>query len=195
MLGAGAGLPPPRFSSSFRSFPHSIKEIPLANFPASVQLSELAHPVLALSNTTPSSSTPTRVSLKSYNRVLVLIQVKNGSTVTGSAITLKQASDVSGTGEKALSFSTMYADVDTGAADALTKTTVASDTFTTNTTNSKNLLYLIEVNASDLDRANSFDCFRVGTGDAANTTVTVTYLLYGTRYAGGADTLPGALLD
>lgn len=132
--------------------------------------------VNALPPVAPSTSTPTRINMKNVRGVTVVIQVKNSTTVTGSAITLKQATDSSGTGEKALGFDTVWQNVDTGTADGLAKTTVASNTFTTNTTNSKNLLYVIEVGASSLDVNNSFNFFRVGTGDAANTTVSVLYL-------------------
>lgn len=136
--------------------------------------------VIGLDPVVPSSSTPDYVSLKNANRVTVLVLVKNATTVTGSAITLKQATAVAGTGEKALAFDTVYVNTDTSAAsgDVLTKTTVTSNTFTTDATNSKNLLYQIEVKASDLDIANGFDCIRAGTGDATAATVTVLYFLH-----------------
>ena len=54
----------------------------------------------ALHATTPSSSTPVRVSMKGYNHLTIFISAKNATTVTGSAITLKQSQDVSGTAEK-----------------------------------------------------------------------------------------------
>lgn len=133
-------------------------------------------PVFALGPVSPSTSTPAYISLKNVRHVTVLIQVLNSTTVTGSAITLKQATAVAGTSEKALAFDTVWQNVDTAAADGLAKTAVSSNTFTTNTTNSKKLLYVIEVPAETLDTNNSFDCFRAGTADAANTTLSVTYL-------------------
>lgn len=138
--------------------------------------------VQGLAPITPSSSTPDYVSLKNYDRMVVVISVDNATTVTGSAITLKQASDVAGTGEKALSFSTMYANTDTGASDTLVETAVASDTFTTDATNNKNLLYVIEINSASLDRANNFDCVRAGTGNATSAVLSVNYFLYDARY-------------
>lgn len=125
----------------------------------------------------PSSTTPDYISLKNVRHVTAVIQVLNGSTVTGSAITLKQATAVANTGEKALAFDTVWQNVDCAASDGLTKTTVASNTFTTNTTNSKQLLYVIEIPAESLDTNNSFDCVRVGTADAANTTLSVCYIV------------------
>lgn len=148
-------------------------------------LAEQAKFVFALPSAVPSSSAPTRVSLKNYERVCVLIEVKNATTVTGSAITLKQATDVTNSlsDEKAISFTSARRNIDTGAGDALSTFTVSGDTFTTDSTNSKNLMYVIDFETSALDVNNGFDCFRVGTADATAATVTVTYILYGARYS------------
>lgn len=159
-----------------------------------VQLAEQVKIVTGLPPSTPSTSTPDYVSLKGYYRCAVVISVLNGTTVTGSAITLKQASAVANTGEKALAFSTMKANTDCAASDALTDTTVTSNTFTTGTTNSKQLLYVIDVKDTDLDVANSFDCIRAGTGDAANTTLSVMYYLYPAKFA-KSDPRPSAIVD
>jgi hypothetical protein len=145
-------------------------------------LSEQVKVVEGLLGVVPSTSTPDYVSLKNYERCMVLIQVKNATTVTGSAITLKQATAVAGTGEKALAFTTYYSNIDTGAADVLASATATSNTFTTNSTNSKNLMYVIEVKAEDLDVNNGFDCLRAGTGDATAATVSVTYFLFGSKF-------------
>lgn len=140
----------------------------------------------------PSSTTPDYVSLKNAIRLTIIINVKNTTAVTGSAITLKQATAVAGTSEKALAFSVVHANTDTGAADTLTETTVSSNTFTTANTNSKNLMYVIDVDPSSLDVANSFDCVRLGTGDATNATVTANYIIH-TRYPKA--TPPAAITD
>lgn len=152
------------------------------------KLSELGHIVTGLAPITPSTSTPDYVSLKNHERVTAIICVDNGTTVTGSAITLKQATAVAGTGEKALGFSWVQANTDTAAGDTLTATAVTSDTFTTDTTNAKNLLYVVDVDARSLDIENDFDCFRVGTADAANMVLSVVYVLAPSRYAGSAQT-------
>jgi len=151
--------------------------------------------VEGLAPQTPSSSTPDYVSLKHYKHLTVVIQAKNATTVTGSAITLKQATDVAATSEKALSFAKMWADTDTGAGDTLTETAVTSDTFTTGATNSKNYLYVIEVDASDLDADNGFDCVRLGTGNATASVLNVLYILSEPSYAGDVATLPSASID
>ena len=122
------------------------------------------------------------VSLKNFDRVTVILAVDNATTVTGGTITLKQATAVAGTNEKALAFSKMWANTDVGAGDTLTETAVTSDTFTTSTTNDKNLLYVMEVKSSDLDVANGFDCIRVDSTGMANAVGAVLYVLHGARY-------------
>jgi hypothetical protein len=135
------------------------------------------NPIRALGPVTPSTSTPTRISLKNALGVTVVITGLNATTVTGSAITLKQSTAVAGTGEKALSFDTVWQNIDTATADGLAKTAVSSDTFTTTAVNSKGYVYVIEVPVESLDTSNGFDCFRVGTGDATATTLTVNYFV------------------
>ena len=139
--------------------------------------------VQALAPVLPSTSAGVYVSLKNYNHVTVLISVKNATTVTGSAITLKQATAVAGTNEKELAFTKVWANIDTAASDNLVETAVVSNTFTTNSTNSKNLLYVIEVDTTDLDVTNGFDCFRVGLATGVAMVADVVYILSGARYA------------
>jgi hypothetical protein len=127
------------------------------------------------------------VSMKGYRKCSIIISIANGTSVTGSTITLKQATAVAATGEKPLAFTRMLANVDTGASQTFVETAVTNNTFTTDTTNSKNLIYVIDVDADSLDVANGFDCLRVdGTGHAATSSrgVVVLYHLYGKRYSG-----------
>lgn len=122
------------------------------------------------------------VSLKGYQRVRVTIDILNATTVTGTTVTLKQATAVAGTSEKALAFTRMLANTDVAASQAMTETAVSSNTFTSDTTNSKRLRYVIDVQASDLDVDNGFDCFRVDCTGANASLGTVIYDLYGSRY-------------
>lgn len=129
----------------------------------------------------------TYVSLKNYRKLQIIISIADGTTVTGTAVTLKQATAVAGTAEKALAFTRMLANTDYGASKTMVETAVASNTFTTQTINSKDSLYIIEVNAEDLDTANGFDCVRVDcTGHAATAPrgCVVIYNLFGARYSG-----------
>jgi len=129
------------------------------------------------------------VSLKNYRKLQIVIDIANGTAVTGSTITLKQATAIAGTGEKALAFTRMLSNIDYAAAQVMAETAVVSNTFTTDTTNSKNLRYIIEVNSEDLDMAGGFDCVRLdGTGHAATASrgVCVTYILLGARFSGAS---------
>ena len=156
---------------------------------------EQAKVVVGLPPRTPSTSTPDYVSMKGYSRCAVLIVVDNATTVTGSAITLKQAQAVAGTGEKALALPTAHRNIDTDAADALAAFDVTSDTFTTDATNAKNLLYVADVKAEDLDVDNGFDCIRAGAGDATAAVLAILYILYGARYTVDGQASPSAILD
>ncbi len=149
-------------------------------------LHEGAKFVTGLAPILPNSTTPDYVSLKGYRKFTAVILVDNNTTVTGSAITLKQDDDVTGGSEKALAFTKVWQNIDTGnttTGDTLTETTVTSDTFTTDTTNAKNLMYVIEVDASELDVDNGFDCIRVGTADAVAAITSVLYILWPAKYA------------
>lgn len=153
------------------------------------RLDEQAHLVQATSAAALTGATGdgAYVSLKNYRRVTVVIDITNATTVTGTVVTLKQATAVAGTGEKALAFTRMLANTDVGAGNApsnYTETAVSSNTFTTSTTNSKRLRYIIEVDSEQLDMANGFDCFRVDADSASASVGSVSYILWGTRYSG-----------
>ena len=134
------------------------------------------------------------VNLKNFAKLRITLSVLNAASgVTGGTITLKQASAVAGTGEKALSFSKMFANLDCAAGDTMTETAVTSDTFTTPTTASKQLLYVIEVDASSLDIANGFDCVRIDSTGMVAAVGCAIYDLYGSRYSSPIDV--SAIID
>lgn len=152
--------------------------------------------VPALHATVPSGSSPKWVSLRGYNHVQAAVIVTNAAGVTGSAITLNQASAVNGANSKALGFSAVWASTDIANSVALTNTAVVSNTFTTTNTSSAIAMYLIEVNASTLDVANGFTSFQVGTGNATNATVSVIYTLGDVPfYAGGYNSFVNSLAN
>jgi len=133
------------------------------------------------------------VSLKNYQKLTIVLSVDNATTVTGGAVTLLQAKNVAAGSEKPLAFSTVWANIDTDATDTLVETAVTSNTFTTNTTNAKNLMYVIEVNSDSLDVSNDFDCVRIDVASMANAVGSVLYILSGARYASA--TPPTAITD
>jgi hypothetical protein len=158
---------------------------------SNARLDEVVTPVVAAAGLllTSTLGDTAYVSLKGYRRCQIIISIADGTTVTGSTITLKQATAVAGTGEKALAFTRMLANTDYAASKVMTETAVTGNTFTTQTTNSKDSVYIIDVEADSLDVNNGFDCIRVdGTGHAATASrgVVVIYNLYGARYPGAA---------
>lgn len=123
------------------------------------------------------------VSLKNYGHATAIITIDNGATVTATEIALLQDTAVAGNvAAKALGFSTMWANTDTAAADTLTSTAVTSNTFNSSTTNNKNLMYVIEIDAADLDVSNGFDCIAVSCANGANSVGAITFVLSEARY-------------
>jgi hypothetical protein len=131
------------------------------------------------------------VSMKGYKKCTIVLSILNGTTVTGGAITVLQATAVAGTSAKAVSFATALRNIDCAAADALASFAVTSDTFTTDTTNAKILLYVIEIDATQLDQAGGFDCIRVDSTLMANAVGCALYFLHPMRYS----TAPSAITD
>jgi hypothetical protein len=142
----------------------------------------------------PSSSTPDYISLKDVRSVEAVITCLNGSGVTGSAITLVQAKAVAGTNATALAFTKYYKNEDPANSSVYTAANASSNTFTTTNTNSLTLIYRIPIDPASLDRANGFDCVRVGTANAVNTTVSVHYIVK-PAYAGKAEAMPNQVVD
>jgi hypothetical protein len=120
------------------------------------------------------------VCLKGYSHLTVVIV--QGAWAGGTpAVTLKQATDVAATGEKALGFTKYYK----GTAltdDNYEAITVSSDTYTLTAT--ANLVNIIEVDASSLDVDNGFDCVRLGIATPGSNAdlIAVLYILSGARY-------------
>lgn len=145
---------------------------------------------------TPSSASPTYISLKDVKKVSIVLVVTNGTTVTGTAVTINQATAVAGTSAKALAFTKALRNIDTGTngQPVLSEFTVTSNTFTTDATNSKKLVYVIDIDPASLDVANGFDCIQVGLGNAANTTVAALYLVE-PQFGGNATLVPAVTSD
>lgn len=151
---------------------------------ANLQTVEDYNVIVAFAPGTPSSANPPYVSFRDYHRISVIILGDNATTVTGSAVSLKQATDTSGTGEKALSFASVHRNIDVAAASTLAKATVTSDTFTTTAVDNKNSLYVIDIRPDMLDIANGFDCVSVDLGNTTAQAVAALYLC-GPKKSGG----------
>lgn len=152
--------------------------------------------VVAFHAAVPSSASPKWVSLKGYNHLTAIVVFTNATTVTGSAIGLSQATAVAGTSAKTLPFTQNWGTVDDSTSVALTNNVVSSNTFTTDATNSKSGFYIIEVDATDLDQANGFDCVRVTAGNATAATIEIIYILGNVpRYCGEYTEFANPLVD
>lgn len=139
------------------------------------------------------------VSLKNFHRatVVILASAATGSPTGDLTVTLEQATDVAGTGAKALNM-TRY-DSKTGA--ALT----AVGQFTVNTQSAANTfsgngdleqLYAIDVQPEDLDKDNNFDCIRVSLNQMASEKIGCAfYLLWPARYGASPDLVPSAIIN
>lgn len=157
------------------------------------QLIQNAKVVQALAPTAVSSVTPDYVSLKNYQHVTAIISLTCATGVAACDVTLKQATAVAGTSEKALGFSYVWKNQDIATSDTLVKTAVTSNTFAT-PADIKEKLYVIEVDTDTLDVDNGFDCFRVALADAAATTASVVYVLSQPRYIDQTSS-PAAITD
>lgn len=136
--------------------------------------------VQALAPLSVSTVTPDYVSLKNYQHLTALISLTCSTGVAACAVTLKQATDVAATDEKALGFDYVWKNENI-TAETLTKTAVTSDTFSS-TANLNEKLFVIEVDSDTLDVDGGFDCVRVALADAAATVASVVYVLSQPRF-------------
>lgn len=145
------------------------------------------------------SGTSDYVSLKNYAKMTAILILDNGATpVTGSAITINQATTVAAGGAKVLQRGTAvtgYSSIDTGAGDTLAPFTITSGTFTTSVIENKNLIYVIEIDAADLDVAGGFDCIQIANASGATTVIGIVYLLWPARFGAAAASQPTAITD
>lgn len=144
-----------------------------------IRFTQENHPVwgVAPANYNGSASTGDYISMKNYGHCAVVIQT--GAWQGGAvAVTLSQATTVAGAGDKSLAF-TAYQHTTGLTVD--TPITVASGTCSITTANK---LYIIEVDAADLDQEGGFDCLRVniGTPSSNDDVYGVMYFLSDPRY-------------
>lgn len=113
------------------------------------------------------------VSLRGFNKLLILLFKGIGTAGEDPVFTLRQATDVAGAGAKALDFTVIRSKVGATALNAIgvfTETTqTAANTFTDIASAENEAMILVEVLAEDLDVSGDFDCVQlqipdVGTG-------------------------------
>jgi len=126
------------------------------------------------------------VSLKNYARCSIVLFKAAGTAGDDPILTVRQASDVSGTGAKALNFTRIDAKVGTqtgiGAFTAVTQ--AAANTYTDATSAEAQGLFVIDIKSEDLDVANGFDCVQFQVPDIGSNAQLgcALYLLWGSRY-------------
>lgn len=140
------------------------------------------------------------VSLKNYNRCEIKFVKNAGTAGQDPTIALYQATAVAGTGAKALNFTTIYrkqAATNLTAVGTVTKTTqTAAATYTEGSSGEETAVWIIDIQASDLDVANGFDCIRADIQSGGSTAGAIGYLeyrLYEPRFAQA--TTPSAIAD
>jgi hypothetical protein len=142
------------------------------------------------------------VSLKNYHRLtcVVLASAATGSPSADLTITLQQATDVSGTGAKALSVISRAHYKDAAALTAVgaytEDTQTAASTYTRSGNGDRENLYVIDVLPEDLDVDNSFDCVRLNIAQLGSEKIgCAIYILWPPRYAAHPPLLPSAIID
>lgn len=129
------------------------------------------------------------VSLKNYAHLTIVIQTGAWGGGT-AAVTVNEATNVSADSAQALSFDYQWNDVATSG--TLVKTAVTGDTFDLDTANK---IYVIEIDASELDVVDGFDCVTLAVASPGVNAdfYGVLYLLSGARFAQA--TPPSAIVD
>lgn len=137
------------------------------------------------------------VSLKNYERCTVVVFKGAGTAGDDPVITLKQATDVSGSGAKALNFTRVDKKVgtQTGIGSYTTATQAAGNTHTDDVSAEAEGLFLIEIDASNMDVNNGFDCLQVSIPDTGTNAQIgcALYILRGARYSAAG--LPSAIAN
>jgi len=132
------------------------------------------------------------VSLRDAEKCFVLVHVNQANAAT-MGITIEQATDVTGTGSKAITYAVpIWADQDCAATDALVRQNDAV-AFTTSATLKRKLI-IFQIDPSHMDVNNGFDCITVKTAasDVSNITA-AQYILSDLRY--GGSTPPSDIID
>jgi hypothetical protein len=111
------------------------------------------------------------VNMKSYQRLLVIFyKAAAASGTEDPTVTLLQATDVAGTGSKALNNARSWTktDADLTTIGQFTAGAPSTNTLTVGSSAQKAAIWVIEVLASDLDRTNDFDCIRANVADVGS---------------------------
>lgn len=141
-------------------------------------------------NYTGAAATGTYVTTKNASHVTILIQT--GAWAGGTAaVTVNQAQDVSATLAKALGITALYTDA-ASVGNGLIATAIVSNTFNLGVANAT---YLLEIDSTDLDLLNAFDCISLAVATPGSNAdyYSATYILDGAvSYSGNTPPLATA---
>ena len=144
------------------------------------------------------------VSLKNYKHVAIVFHSCIGTAGDDPTLTIKQASDVSGTGAKALNINSAKAFKKQAATDLTATGTwsaasadVSTNTMTNATSAEQEALWVVEFDADELDVDNGFDCVQASVADVgANAQLGAAYyILTEPRYPDSATGMLSAIAD
>ena len=107
------------------------------------------------------------VNMENHNHVAVVFFKAAGTAGDDPTLTITQATDNSGSGEKALNFTRVY--TKTGAQTSTTQFTVvdqsAANTYTDATSAEAQAIWVVEIDAQDLDVTNGFTHVQASVAD------------------------------
>lgn len=126
------------------------------------------------------------ISMKNYQRILIVLLKGAGAAGQDPTITVEQATTSAGAGNKALNFSTIYSQVGTLAnLGQWTKTTqAAGNTYVDTVSGEAQAIICIEIMAEDLDLDNDYDFIQASVADVGSTSQigTLFYICADPRY-------------
>jgi hypothetical protein len=138
------------------------------------------------------------VSLKNYNHVTVIFHKKAGTAGDDPTLTLEQATAVAGTSAKGLNFTRIFTKQGAAlnAVGTFTEVTqTAASTYTDATSAEVAAIWVVEIDAQDLDVNGGFDCVRARVADVGGNAQlgSLLYILTEARF--GASPMPSAIID
>jgi len=141
------------------------------------------------------------VSLQNYKGCAVVFMSAVGTAADDPTLTIQQASDVAGTGVKALNFTVIarkQAATDLSAVGQWTRTTqTAANTYTEATSAEQDSIWVVDFDADELDVDNDFDCIRATVADVGSNEQlgVLFYVLYKASYPAAAANMLSVLAD
>lgn len=140
------------------------------------------------------------VSLKNAQGVCFVVFKGVGTAADDPDFTVQQASDVAGTGAKDVTFTQVYKKQGTLTAVGswTSETQAASATYSADGTSAEEqAVYVIQIDADELDVDNGFDCVTMNAADVGGNAQLgcVLAILYGLRQKAAPENLPNSIAD